>query len=66
MTRLTRALALAGSAWFCCLAPSALRASSIRRRLNSSEAADIKWVRNAAGTQETATLFGDPTKPGPT
>jgi len=26
---------------------------------------DIKWVRNAAGTQETATLFGDPSKPGP-
>jgi hypothetical protein len=25
----------------------------------------IKWVRNAAGTQETAVLFGDPTKPGP-
>jgi quercetin dioxygenase-like cupin family protein len=27
--------------------------------------ADIKWVRNAAGTNETAILFGDPTKPGP-
>lgn len=26
---------------------------------------DIKFVRNAAGTQETATLFGDPNKPGP-
>ena len=26
---------------------------------------DIKWVKNAAGTQETATLFGDPTKEGP-
>ena len=25
----------------------------------------IKWVRNAAGTQETAVLFGDPTKAGP-
>jgi hypothetical protein len=25
----------------------------------------IKWVRNAAGTQETAVLFGDPEKPGP-
>ena len=26
---------------------------------------DIKFVRNAAGTQETAVLFGDPAKPGP-
>ena len=27
--------------------------------------ADIKWVRNAAGTNEQAVLFGDPGKPGP-
>jgi hypothetical protein len=26
---------------------------------------DIKWVRNAAGTNESALLFGDPSKPGP-
>jgi hypothetical protein len=26
---------------------------------------NIKWVKNAAGTQETAVLFGDPSKPGP-
>jgi hypothetical protein len=26
---------------------------------------DIKFVRNEAGTNETATLFGDPSKPGP-
>jgi hypothetical protein len=26
---------------------------------------DIKWVRNAAGTNEQAVLFGDPSKPGP-
>jgi len=26
---------------------------------------DIQWVRNAAGTNETAVLFGDPQKPGP-
>ncbi len=25
---------------------------------------DIKWVRNAAGTNESAVLFGDPGKPG--
>jgi quercetin dioxygenase-like cupin family protein len=27
--------------------------------------ADIKWVRNAAGTNESALLFGDPSQPGP-
>ena len=27
--------------------------------------ADIKWVKNAAGTNEQAVLFGDPAKPGP-
>lgn len=27
--------------------------------------ADIKWVRNEAGTNETAMLYGDPSKPGP-
>ena len=26
---------------------------------------DLKWVKNAAGTQETAVLFGDPSKEGP-
>ena len=26
---------------------------------------EIKWVRNKAGTNEQAVLFGDPTKPGP-
>jgi hypothetical protein len=26
---------------------------------------DIQWVRNKAGTNEQAVLFGDPSKPGP-
>jgi hypothetical protein len=26
---------------------------------------NIKWVKNAAGTNESAVLFGDPEKPGP-
>ena len=26
---------------------------------------EIKWIRNAAGTNEQAVLFGDPSKPGP-
>ena len=28
------------------------------------EAKDIKWVSNAAGTNESAVLYGDPNKPG--
>jgi len=28
-------------------------------------AKDIKWVRNVAGTNESAILHGDPSKPGP-
>ena len=28
------------------------------------EAKDIKWVPNAAGTAESAVLYGDPSKPG--
>ena len=28
------------------------------------EPKDIKWVPNAAGTNETAVLYGDPSKPG--
>jgi hypothetical protein len=27
--------------------------------------AEIKWVRNAASTNESAVLFGDPSRPGP-
>ena len=27
--------------------------------------AEIRWVRNPAGTNEQAILFGDPSKPGP-
>jgi hypothetical protein len=26
---------------------------------------DIKWIRNAADTNQQAGLFGDPSKPGP-
>jgi hypothetical protein len=35
------------------------------RAVEVTKPADIKFVRNAAGTQETAVLFGDPEKPGP-
>jgi quercetin dioxygenase-like cupin family protein len=36
-----------------------------RSAVDFKTASDIKWVRNAAGTNESAVLFGDPSKPGP-
>jgi len=36
-----------------------------RTAVNFTAPGDIKWVRNAAGTNEQAVLFGDPSKPGP-
>src|SRR5262245_13463838 len=36
-----------------------------RAAMDFTTPADIKWVRNAAGTNEQAVLFGDPSKPGP-
>ena len=48
------------------LAVPAISTSDIDRTAVSFVApADIKFVRNEAGTNETAVLFGDPTKPGP-
>lgn len=68
MTRLTRTLAITVVALL--LLPGVLSSQATQGWLNpkgvveSVKPADIKWVRNAAGTQETVTLFGDPTKPG--
>ncbi len=66
MTRRTVILALAA------MAALAVSADRIGAQANPAGAAvqpfkpsDIKWVRNAAGTQETAVLFGDPTKAEP-
>jgi quercetin dioxygenase-like cupin family protein len=36
-----------------------------RSAVDFKTASDIKWVRNAAGTNESAVLFGDLSKPGP-
>jgi hypothetical protein len=47
------------------VAPSAgLGADLDRTAVDFTTPADIKWVRNAAGTNEQAVLFGDPSKPG--
>jgi hypothetical protein len=64
MTRLTRTLALAGIAMILLPATIGSQGQLNPKAVEFIKAADIKWVRNAAGTQETATLFGDPSKPG--
>jgi predicted metal-dependent enzyme (double-stranded beta helix superfamily) len=46
--------------------PSGYGAGDIdRTAVDFKTPAEIKWVRNAAGTNESAVLFGDPSKPGP-
>ena len=65
MTRLTRVVMLAGIG--IALLPAALGAQGKvdPKAVEFTKPEDIKFVRNAAGTQETAVLFGDPAKPGP-
>lgn len=46
-------------------APAARAADLDRSAVDFTPPAEIKWVRNAAGTNEQAVLFGDPSKPGP-
>src|SRR5437867_4828452 len=46
-------------------APRAHGADIDRTAVDFKTPADITWVRNAAGTNEQAVLFGDPSKPGP-
>jgi len=46
--------------------PSGYGAGDIdRTAVDFKTPAEIKWVKNAAGTNESAVLFGDPSKPGP-
>jgi hypothetical protein len=47
-------------------APSGHGADIDRTAVAFTAPADIKWVRNAAGTNEQAVLFGDPSKPART
>lgn len=49
----------------CAWAVGHAQADIDRGAVDLIEAKDIKWVRNAAGTNEQAVLFGDPSKPGP-
>jgi len=64
MTAPTRLLALAALSVLL-LAPAARGADLDRSAVDFKTPAEIKWVRNAAGTNESAVLFGDPSKPGP-
>ena len=64
MTRVTRAAALT----VCTMMLAATFGSAAQIDSKAVEfitPENIKWVRNAAGTNETAVLFGDPEKPGP-
>ena len=47
------------------LGSAAYGADLDRSAVDFTTPAEIKWVRNAAGTNEQAVLFGDPSKPGP-
>jgi hypothetical protein len=58
MTAPTRRLALAVLAVLL-LAPAARGADLDRSAVDFKTPAEIKWVRNAAGTNESAVLFGD-------
>ena len=65
MTRLMRVVMLAGLG--IALLPGTLSSQGQvdPKAVEFTKPGDIKFVRNPAGTQETAVLFGDPAKPGP-
>ena len=64
MTRATRAIAFAVCTVM--FAPTIGSAQQVvGKGVELTTPDNIKWVKNAAGTQETAVLFGDPDKPGP-
>jgi quercetin dioxygenase-like cupin family protein len=64
MSRLTRLLALVALVTVAAAA-SSFAADVDRTAVDFTVPSEIKWVRNAAGTNESAVLFGDPSKPGP-
>jgi quercetin dioxygenase-like cupin family protein len=65
MTRLRRALALTGMAVVLLPGTISSQGKLDPKAVEFQKPEEIKFVRNAAGTQETAVLFGDPNKPGP-
>jgi len=65
MTRVTRAVVLAASAMVLATGAGSAAQKIDPAAVEFTTPENIKFVRNAAGTQETAVLFGDPAKPGP-
>ncbi len=65
MTRLTRALGLSLLGMVLLPATIGSQGKVDPKAVEFQKPDEIKFVRNAAGTQETAVLFGDPAKPGP-
>ena len=63
MIRIVQMLVLALAA--ATAAPAGYGADLDRSAVEFTPPGEIKWVRNAAGTNEQAILFGDPSKPGP-
>src|SRR4029434_3636271 len=65
MRAMTRVLSLAMLVALL-IAPSRAGSGEIdRTAVDFTTPAEIKWVRNAAGTNDQTVLVGDPTKPGP-
>lgn len=56
---------IAGASMLAVAAATSWAAELDRTAVEFIAPADIKWVRNKAGTNEQAVLFGDPAKPGP-
>ena len=65
MTRLTRASAVSACGMMLLAGTVRSAAQLDPKAVELTTPENITWVRNAAGTQETAILFGDPAKPGP-
>ena len=66
MSRTARVLPLAVLSLLLLIVPAGHGAPGIdRTAVDWKTPAEITWVRNAAGTNESAVLFGDPSKPGP-
>jgi hypothetical protein len=64
MTRIDRLLATTALG-LTLAAPAGFAMDMDRSVADFTLPSDIKWVRNKAGTNESAVLFGDPAKPGP-
>jgi quercetin dioxygenase-like cupin family protein len=63
--RKVNASALIGCVVLLTLATPTGRADIDPSAVQITPPAEIEWTRNAAGTNETAVLFGDPSQPGP-